>query len=287
MAGLLPNSSINGATVPRSQLLYAYPQYTQVTMTDVPVGQQHYHALQSRVTRRFGNGFLLQGTYTWSKTLEQVSALNAQDIMLTDLRGAKLEKRLGQYDIPHKFTIQGIYELPFGKGKPFANSSNPISNGILGGWTISAQYVVQTGFIIDFPNAGNLQPRSAALTDDQRTANAKAAGREYWDPSYDIWFDTSLFPKQAQAAFTQRNFPTRFPDVRAQGVRSAEISVYKQFTIHERVKWQIRADAYNAMNHPWFGQPASVNVTASNFGRLKADMNNETRIISLVMKIIF
>ncbi len=287
MAGLLPNSSINGATVPRSQLLYAYPQYTQVTMTDVPVGQQHYHALQSRVTRRFANGFLVQGTYTWGKTLEQVSLLNSQDIVLSGLRSTKLEKRLGSYDIPHKFTIQGIYELPFGKGKPFLNTGSVVANQVFGGWTISAQYVVQTGFVIDFPNAGPLEARSAKLTDEERTANAAKAGRAYWDPSYDIWFDTSLFPKQAQAAFTQRNFPTRFPDVRAQGVRSAEISVYKQFTIHERVKWQVRADAYNAMNHPWFGQPQSVNVTASSFGRLNADMNNETRIIALVMKIIF
>ena len=287
MAGLLPNSGINTATVPRSQLLYMYPQYTQVTITDVPAGMQHYHSLQSRITRRFSSGFMFQGAYTWSKTLEQVSALNAQDIDVMNPLNSVLEKRLGQYDIPHKFTIQGIYELPFGKGRRFASGANALVNGIIGGWNLSAQYAVQSGFAMDFPTNGNLEARSAKLTNDQRQKMAEADGRQYWDVSYDKWFDVSLFPKSAQPAFTIRNFPTRFPDVRAQGVRSAEISVYKQFTIKERVKWQIRADAYNAINHPWFGQPTTINVTASNFGRLNADMNNETRIISLVMKIIF
>jgi len=287
MAGLLPNSGINGSTVPRSQLLYAFPQYSSVTISDTPIGMQHYHSLQSRLTRRFANGLMLQGAYTWSKTLEQVTALNPQDVNVKDLLATTLEKRMGQYDIPHKFTIQGIYDLPFGKGRKFASDVNPIVNGFLGGWTISAQYALQSGFIVDFPNAANQAARSAKLTDDQRQQLAQSNGRDRWDVSYDKWFDTSLFPKQAQAAFTTRAFPTRFPDVRAQGVKSAEISIYKQFTIRERLKWQIRADANNAFNHPWFGQPASVDVTNSRFGLLNADMNNETRHIALVMKIVF
>lgn len=287
MAGLLPNSGLNGATIPRAQLLYAYPQFSQVTITDVPIGKQNYHSLQSRLTRRFSKGFMMQAAYTWSKTLEQVSVLDQTNTNTSDLLSTKLEKRLTQYDIPHKFTIQAIYELPFGKGKPVLGHSNALVNGIVGGWNLSAQYAIQSGFIMDFPNAANLAPRSAKLTNDQRTELAKANGRSYWDPSYDKWFDVTLFPKKAQAAYTVRDFPTRFSDVRAQGVKSAEISVYKQFLIKERVKWQIRADAYNAFNHPWFGQPQSVDVTNSRFGQLKADMNNETRIISLVMKIIF
>lgn len=287
MAGLLPNSGINGATVPRSQLLYRYPQYTQATVTDVPAGKQHYHSLQSRLTRRFAGGFMLQGAYTWSKTLEQVSLLNAQDVDGLNPLNVALEKRLGQYDIPHKFTLQGIYELPFGRGKAVGSGANALLNGLIGGWNLSAQYALQTGFPMDFPNNGNLEARSAKLSDEQRRKQAEGSGRKYWDVSYDKWFDVTLFPRSAQPAFTLRSFSTRFPDVRAQGVKSAEISIYKQFTITERVRWQIRADAYNAFNHPWFGQPATTNVTDSRFGQLNADMNNETRIIALVMKIVF
>ncbi|MFN7923424.1 MAG: TonB-dependent receptor [Bryobacteraceae bacterium] len=287
MAGLLPNSGINTATVVRQQLLYAYPQYTQVTLQSVPFGRQDYHGLQTRLTRRFATGFMFQAAYTWGKTIEGISVLNNQDIDLGNLRNTKPERRLWDYDIPHKFSIQGIYELPFGKGRRFASGSGSVMNNIIGGWNVSGQWLVQSGFIINFPNAAPIAAGSAAWSNSQRADVAKAAGRSYWDVSYDKWFDTSKFPRQAQAAFTLRDFPTRFPDVRAQGANSVELSLYKQFTIKERVKWQIRADAYNAFNHPWFGQPQSVDVTNARFGYLNADMNNETRIIALVMKVLF
>ncbi len=287
MAGLLPNSGLNTATIVRQQLLYAYPQYTQVTLQSVPIGRQDYHALQTRLTRRFANGYMFQAGYTWGKTLESVSVLNNQDIDLANLRNTKLEQRLWDYDMPHKFTIQSIYELPFGKGKPIWSNAGSIANNIIGGWNISGQWLIQSGFIMNFPNAAPIALGSAAWDNAKREAVAKEAGRSYWDVSYDKWFDTSKFPRQAQQAFTQRNFPTRFPDVRAQGANSVELSLYKQFTFKERVRWQIRADAYNAFNHPWFGQPQSVDVTNARFGYLQADMNNETRIIALVMKILF
>lgn len=287
MAGLLPNSGLNSATIPRQQLLYAYPQYTQVTLQSVPIGTQNYHGLQTRVTRRFAQGFMFQGTYTWGKTLEEIAPLNNQDIALSDLTATKLEKRLWEFDMPQKFTIQGIYELPFGKGKPLASGANGFVNSLIGGWNLSGQWLIQSGFLLPFPNAAPLRVGSAQWSDEQRAAVAAQAGRPYWDVSYDQWFDTSLFPKQAQAAYTLRNFPTRFPDVRAQNANSVELSIYKQFVFKERVRWQIRADAYNAFNHPWFGQQQSVDVTNARFGYLRADMNNETRIIALVMKIMF
>src|SRR5260370_12598708 len=53
MAGLLPNSGFNGATVARQQLLFAFPQYGGGShMTDVPIGPQRYDAAQMKLTRR-------------------------------------------------------------------------------------------------------------------------------------------------------------------------------------------------------------------------------------------
>ena len=80
MAGLLPSSSINGATVPRQQLLYPYPQYTGVTITNVPVGSSRYDSFQSKATHRFSHGLAMQASFTISKNLERVSILNPQDI---------------------------------------------------------------------------------------------------------------------------------------------------------------------------------------------------------------
>jgi hypothetical protein len=287
MAGLLPNSAFNGATIARQQLLFAYPQYSQVTISNVPIGSQRYDALQLRVTRRFGSGFSAQFAYTWSKTLEKVGVLNAQDVNLADLSATPLEKRLIQFDIPSKFAAVVTYELPVGRGKRFGGHMPAVLRAVAGNWNVNFETVVQSGFIFDFPTAAPLEARSAKLTDAQRDAAAQKQGRSEFDVSVDKWFDTSLFPKQAQAPLTLRTFPTRFPDVRSRGLKSSEISVFKEFPIKERVRWQLRVDFQNAFNYPLFGRLLSNNVTDSRFGQLTADISNEKRIIVAVMKVVF
>ena len=290
MADLLPNSGINGATVARQQLLFAFPQYGSGTqMTDVPIGSQRYDAAQMKLTRRFSHGLTMTVAYTISKTLEQVSVLNAQDVNIASPLNTPLEKRLIQYDVPQQLSVIGTYDLPVGRNRRFGSGMNRWANGIVGGWTFSGVFMTHSGFPLPFPNAAPLEAKSARLTDDQRDALAKTAGRTQYDPSYDVWFDTSIFPRTAQAPFTLRNFPTRFPDVRSKPLNIADLSLYKEFNIREKVKWQIRCDAHNAGNFPWFGVLDSNgnNVTRPAFGHLRADIGNETRVVVGVMKFIF
>ncbi len=119
---------------------------------------------------------------------------------------------------------------------------------------------------------------------------AQKAGRAEFDPSNDVYYNSSLFPTQAQAPFTQRSVPTIFPDVRTKILNVWDTSVYKEFPIKERVRWQVRADFHNTFNHPWFGNMASNNVTDPQFGKLATssiDDTSESRLIVLVMKIVF
>jgi hypothetical protein len=290
MAGLLPNSSINTATVPRQQLLYAYPQYTGVSITNVPIGSSRYDSFQSKVTHRFSHGLAVQGSFTVSKNLEQVSVLNGQDTNLSNLLGTALEKRLTQYDAPRAVAVVTSYELPFGKGRTFGRSMRPVFKGIAGGWNLNAQWTAHSGYPFAFPNAAPTQAGTANLHDDGRDALAKTAGQSQFDPAYDVYFNTAIFPTQSQAPFTLRNYPTMFPDVRSKILNVWDISVYKEFPIKERVRWQVRADFHNAFNHPWFGNLASNNVTDPQFGHLSVssiDDTSEPRLIVLVMKIVF
>lgn len=284
MAGLLPGTGLNGARVARQQLLFAYPQYTQVTITDVPIGRQNYHSLQSSLTRRFSRGLAASVAYTFSKTLEAVSTLNAQDVNLGDLNATELEQRLYEFDVPHKVAVVVSYELPFGRGKRFGSGISKVADGFIGGWNVNTQWVKQTGFAFNYPNAGQLEARSAVLSDSERDKRSKNGK---FDPAEDKWFDTSLFPNRAQAPFTLRNFPTRFPDVRSESPDFVEISTFKEFSFKERVRLQIRADFQNAFNFPFFGRLQSNNVTDSRFGQLRADITNEPRRVVGVMKITF
>lgn len=285
-AGALPGSAFNGANYPRQQALLQYPQFNGVNISNVPVGAQTYHSWQTKATRRFSGGLAMQVAYTWGKTLERISLLNAQDTLLGNLTATPLEQRLNEFDIPHTLSLAFGYDVPFGKGRKWS-AGNRIMDGIAGGWKINGMYIRRSGQPMEFPNATPLVARSAKLSDAQRDALAQQAGRDKFNPFFDKWFDTSIFPNRAQAAFTLRDYPSRFPDVRSPVLDSWELSGSKEFPIKERVRVQLRADFQNAFDKPYFGRLVATNVQDSRFGQLNPAQDNQPRVVVLVLKVIF
>ncbi|MBI2686327.1 MAG: TonB-dependent receptor [Acidobacteria bacterium] len=265
LAGLLPNNTaLNGTTIPRQSLLVDFPQYSGVTATNIPAGRNDYNSLQVSVKKRWANGLNLQVNFFAGKTLEALLPLNAQDLRAADILNPVLERRLTIFDVSKKLAVIGTYELPLGR------------NPLLRNWRLGWNVTMQGGFPIDFPNAAPLEARSAKLSSEQRTL--------------DRWFDTSLFPRVAgPAPFTLRNFPTRFPDVRFMGVNNWDFSLSKDFVLFERIKTQMRADAINAFNHPYFTQlnGGAPNVTSATFGQLAPAQNNAPRVIYLEFRFTF
>ncbi len=278
LAGLLPNNAaLNGSTIQRSLLMVAFPQYSNVTVAHVPAGSNRYDAMQLSVSKRFSMGLNFQFNYMITKTLEQLTLLNAQDFKLNDFLHPTLEKRLTIFDVPQKASFLGTYEIPLGKGRPLMNGSHPLLEGILGNWKLGWNWTFQRGFPVDFPNAAPLEARSAKLDSSNRTLER--------------WFDTSLFPRVAgPVPFTLRNFPTRFPDVRYMGFRNFDFSLMKDVNvIRERLKAQVRADFINSFNSPYItamvGNPP--NVTNANFGQLRPQQDNSPRVIYLEVRLRF
>ncbi|MBI4905834.1 MAG: carboxypeptidase regulatory-like domain-containing protein [Acidobacteria bacterium] len=277
LAGLLPNNAaLNGSTIPRQSLLVDFPQYSGVTSTNIPAGRNDYNSLQVSVKKRFANGLNLQVNYFAGKTLEELLPLNAQNLRAGNILSPLLERRLTIFDVSQKLAVLGTYYLPFGKGQPLLSGMHPVANALLGNWRFGWNVTLQAGFPIDFPNAAPLEARSAKLPSGER--------------SLARWFDTSLFPRVAgPAPFTLRNFPTRFPDVRFMGVSNFDFSLSKDFVILERVKLQVRADAVNAFNRPYFTQlnGGAPNVTSATFGQLAPAQNNSPRVIYLEFRMTF
>jgi hypothetical protein len=229
----------------------------------------------------------MQVAYTLSKTLEEASVLNNQDVIPDDLLETGLERRLVEFDSPHTLAVLVSYELPWGRGRQFGSSMNRWLDGFVGGWNINVQHMVRSGSPVAFPNAAPLEARSARFTHEQRDELAQTKGRDQFDPVFDVFFDTALFPGRARPAFTLQDYPTRFPDVRYKALNAGEVSISKNFRIKERVTFQLRADAQNAYNYPWFSRIQSVDVTNSQFGLLNPSPRTEAREIILVAKIIF
>ena len=276
LQGLLPqNSSRNGATIAREYLLVPFPQFTNVTMRNIPIGRNDYHALQTRLAMRYRNGMTLNFGYVWSKTLEERSFLNAQDFNLADIDSSKLERRLAEFDVPHRFTAMLTYELPFGRGRTFGTGAKGIVNKVISGWQVNMIATLQSGFIANFPNAPNIEARSAKLDGDSRGL-------------YSL-FDTSLFPRTApNLSYTYRTWPTRFPDVRLDPQRTADASISKKTTLVEGLMFEFRAEAYNVTNTPWHNAQNSrgADVTRPEFGWF-AFSSAANRSMTLIGKFIW
>jgi hypothetical protein len=241
-------------TVSVSQLLQRYPQFTGVSSTDGS-GFSWYHALSVRAEKRFSHGLTMQLNYTWSKFMEADSRLNGVE--------SPLEHVVSTQDRPQQFSPNGIYELPFGKGKRFLANLPGWADRFAAGWQVQAIYIAQTGPPMAFGNilfVGNLH--DIVLPKSERTINR--------------FFNTDAgFNKVAaqQPASNYRTFPSQLTGARNPGWNLWAMSVIKSIRIREKVNFEVRAEAKNALNHPNFGGP-SLNPTNALFGTISGALGS-------------
>lgn len=266
-AGLLPGTTLNATTIGRSQLLRPFPHFAGVGMRDFQ-GYSWYNALQARSERRFRGGFTTLVAYTWSKTMEATQYLNAGDV--------SPHRVISAMDRTHSFTLTGIYELPFGRGRALASNAGPVTHRLIGGWQIGAVWLFNTGEPIGFGNvlfAGDV--RNIPLSGDAQ--------------NIDRWFNTGAgFATEAarQLGSNLRTFPLRLSGVRSGTFNSWDMSLLKQTRIKETFNLQFRAEFLNAFNHPSAWAPPNTAPTSSAFGQVTGTYVLP-RIIQLGLKFVF
>ncbi|HRI03440.1 MAG TPA: carboxypeptidase-like regulatory domain-containing protein [Pyrinomonadaceae bacterium] len=108
------------------------------------------------VRRRLTAGIRVNASYVWGKSYTNTFASagdsffgsgagDQSNVSSNSLRNRNLDKSLSQIDIRHAFKFDSTIDLPFGKGRRFASSSNWASNAFLGGWTIAPTVRWQSG----------------------------------------------------------------------------------------------------------------------------------------------
>src|SRR5262249_2283229 len=111
----------------------------------VAQGYSNYNALQVDFRQRSWHGLQFDANYTWSHTLGTGTQNNWQGQTNTfTLRDMHLGYGPALFDLQHVVHISGTYDLPFGKGKQFANG-NAILDKVVGGWTVGTIFTFQTG----------------------------------------------------------------------------------------------------------------------------------------------
>ncbi|MDE1177160.1 MAG: carboxypeptidase regulatory-like domain-containing protein [Edaphobacter sp.] len=273
--GLLPGTTLNGATIARGQLLTAYPQYpiNGLTLQNVNNGSQNYNSLNARVQHRLSHGLSAIVNYTWSKNIEQVTRLNDADV--------KYERRVSSFDYTNKLSLATVYTLPFSVtgGDSFTGH---IAHALLGGWAVSGVYTLQSGAPITW---GNLISYGGDLgwNPRQTTPNVTA-------------FDTTKFDRVAAdqpsvsvngvtLQTNVRTFPSTFSKYRSDRTNNLDTSVARQMKIRDTFTGELRLEAFNTLNRAQFSSP-NVTPTSTAFGQISAQANNP-RVLQISAHIRF
>jgi len=261
---LLPGTSLSGTTVARSQLLEAYPQFTQVNMP-TNQGYSFYNGMQVRYEKRFKTGLTTTVAYSWSKLIGGLGYLNAGD--------GVPERVISSSDRSQRLAITWIYQLPFGPGQRFVRST-PVLSTLIGGWQLQGVYTRQSGPPLGFGDAILTCPLSQIpLSGSARTVNQ--------------WFNTSCFNRVSsqQLANNLITLSSLFSGIRGDGIYQFDLSLLKNTKLREGLNLEIRAEAYNALNTPQFSAP-TTSPTSSAFGTVTTQFSTP-RTIQLAGKLVF
>lgn len=243
--GILPSTTTLGAsaTVSAYQLQRQYPLFSGVTESNDPLGYQDYNALEVRVERQVKSiNFVFN--YTYSNWIGDISYLNAGT-----WRDANMWHGLSSTDVPHYFTMNGVYPLPVGRGGHFFQDAHGLLGGLLNHWVVDAVYIYWSGEPLTISNA-NLVGGSGC------TSYYPVGGQ-----NQQHWFNNNESCYQQLSTWQERTTPLNVGYLRNPPWSVMNASLQKSFALPWReMSLALRFDTTNTLNHPCFNGP---NTTVS------------------------
>jgi hypothetical protein len=268
------------ANIPRFQMARPHPQFTG-NLLERGRGESNiwYNSLQINYNVRAGRSLTILANYTFSKMVERWG--------YNDPFANVMQQGLYFNDRPHFVKFSTVWELPFGRGRLIGGNSGRFLNALIGGWQFSTFSQIASGEPNNLP--GNVQilrdPRTPG-GDWNGTVNWKDHQVKGWNPCVLRQFnDGSVRPQQFSidrgcgtdpnnyawlmlADFSPRQTPFRSGQIRKQPLFNMDASLNKTINITERLRFQFRAEAFNATNYFFFGRDNHFNTNPNdpNFG---------------------
>lgn len=289
---------------------FPFQPNSNALFSDIAVNQASstYHGLQIEARRRFSDGLLFQGNYTFSKTFTDAAGVGQTNFEpFTDINNPGFDRGRADFDLTHSFNLNTVFELPWGRGRRF-NISNSILNQIVGGWTVTSIFTWQAGepfSIVSGRGTLNRSGRSAGNRADSNRSVSDIRGdlEVFSAPNGNIFFldpdaiaanGRGVAPDGA-APFDGQQFFNPAPGTLGNLPKNAfngptfsnwDFGVMKDFIVTEEVKLEFRAEFFNFLNENSFGVPASFNINSTTFGQLTSS-NTDPRVTQFSLKIKF
>ena len=261
--GLEMSEAVNISRV-RLQDVRPFPIYTNFSAVYYDA-RADYHSMQLNITRRFSAGFSIDSSFTFSKNTDTASGF--ADSFQIPWQYPEIEHALSSLDRPSSFTLGWVWELPFGKGRPFLNG-NRFASVILGGFQLNGIFSAADGLplTITQQNANLILQTQRPNVKNPSNLSGKVDSPSFEGPARRWLVATTdpSFPFEPSGSLGIGNLGRNTS--REPGYVNFNLSAFRNFNITERVRVQFRAEAYNALNHVNYLEPASTSISTANFG---------------------
>jgi hypothetical protein len=295
-----------------TQAVQPFPHFSNSNFLTY-AGESNYNALQASLRKRYSNGLNFLATYTWSHALDDsvdplgggVGDRNTGLIPISD------EYTNSNYDVRQRFTFNGYYELPFGKGRAHMNGSR-LADAVAGGWALSLMFTAQTGLPFTVgPNISTAAGGSARAipvgdvfapggTPNPTNPSVTCAARTHTTAN---WYNPCAFanplpgntiPPGARITNLSQVFAYLggvSNTVYGPGFERVNMSVFKDFTGWREQYLQFRVDVFNVFNHPSWANPSTTGIN-SNGGTITGPIGfqantPDARFFQLSLKYVF
>ena len=235
-----------------------YPNYGVIQLVH-DIGIANYQALTFQVNKRFSSGFNLISSYTFSKSLDDTSGIRTQSSQLFPQNDLCITCEWGpsDFDVKHRVVASFVYQLPFGTGRKWANSSRAL-DAVIGGWEFTTLGTLQTGRPYNMRYGDNNASTNTISGGTFATRPNLVPGQSYLvsNPTPGVngqWVNPGAFtePGGGLLGNSKRNM------LYGPGVENFDMSIDKDFKMpyNEHHQFQFRLDAFNALNHTNFAPP--------------------------------
>ncbi len=253
-------------------------------------GNSSYNALELDVRRRLSQGLQLRGTFTWSKNLDNNSALqgaqaNNQAQMVMDPYDLRRDWGPSALNPTAQSSISAEYELPFGKGKRFLHEARGVEDVLVAGWQLNGIATLLSGFPFTPQIGANRSGNGDTRTPDRPSISPNFNGTVITG-SQTRWFNPNAFLLPTAGTWGDLGRGT----FRGPGLASLDLSLFKNIALAEKSRLEFRVECFNIQNRANFGTPNTIvfsGAAVSPSAGLITTTTTTSRQLQLGLKLIF
>jgi hypothetical protein len=256
------------------------------------LGSSSYHGMLVSLRKRLSQGLQFDFNYSFSHSLDNTSSVTntVAGGLICDLRNLRICRGNSDFDIRHLMNVNGIYELPFGRGKSFGKNAGGFLNAFIGGWQLGGIFAYRSGlpfstntgsFPVGFSFNSPAVLNSSNMTALQQQINDADDGTIQFFNDQDAASDAVRNPLHGEIG--NRNV------LRGPSFWNVDTSLLKNFRLpgSEGTRLQFRWEAYNLFNHNNFGLP-NANINSPLFGQITSSATLEpARVMQFALRFEF